>query len=771
MKHWLFVLVLASSLLAGCNLQPQMVDNPPTSLEPQATNWKMPGANSLNINPNQSAYGSTLAIGNSDNPVVSWSEFDGISYNIYVKRWNGSSWVQLGTILDVNASQNASTPSLVLLDTANNPMVSWSESDGVSDNIYVKKWNGTSWVQLGTILDANTNQNANTPSLALDSDGNPFVSWSESEGVSKNIYVKWWDGSSWNQLGTILDTNANRNADTPSLALNSSDYPIVSWSESDGSSNNIYVKRWNGNSWTQVGTILDANVNQSATSPSLALDNLNIPNVSWSESDGLSSFNVYVKRWNGSSWVQLGTILDVDASQNARNPKLALDTSGNPVVGWFENDLSHTSYVSYVKRWIDNSWQQLGGSIQADPRQPSSIRISDVALDSVGRPSTTFISSEGASNKAYIAHWNGLAWAPNDTALNFNLSAAVYNSSIARRSDDKPVVAWTEQYIGGPSNFDTNIYVKEWTGSAWNLLSGQVNHLGKSGVSPSLAVRTDNKPVVAYAEREPTSESSFVYVRRWDGLAWQDIGHRLTSPTSIRGLSLALDSSNTPIVAFATCPASCSLYVKKWNGSSWVGMDGSATPAPVYDGFITSLALALSSTGKPSVVWAGDIFSPSVNVKRWNGSSWVQLGTNVTPVLSDGVSIAVEIKSNNPVVTYMDTNLQSDTQTLYVKRWNGTTWVNYGSGAALNPTGTSAYSPSLKLRSNNQPVVAYGERNASSHFDAYVKRWNGTTWVTIADSLNYSPSESASQPSLVLKSNNNPIVSWIETRNVYVKEY
>ena len=116
-------------------------------------------------------------------------------------------------------------------------MVSWEESDGISRNIYVKRWNGSSWVQLGTFLDVNTNRNAQSPSLALDSSGNPVVSWFEHDGTSENIYVKRYNASttSWDLVGTtFLDVNTNRNAYNSSLALDSSGNPVVSWFEHDG---------------------------------------------------------------------------------------------------------------------------------------------------------------------------------------------------------------------------------------------------------------------------------------------------------------------------------------------------------------------------------------------------------------------------------------------------------------------------------------------------------------------------------------------------------
>ena len=158
-------------------------------------------------------------------------------------------WQQPGIQpLDINLAKSAdiSSRSLVL-DSSGKPVVAWTESDGTSYNIYVKRWDGTAWQQVGaTFLDANPDQNAREPAIALDSSGKPVVAWTETDGTSNNIYVKRWDGTAWQQVGaTFLDANTNQNAFSPSMALDSSGKPVVAWRESDGTSTNVYVKRLN----------------------------------------------------------------------------------------------------------------------------------------------------------------------------------------------------------------------------------------------------------------------------------------------------------------------------------------------------------------------------------------------------------------------------------------------------------------------------------------------------------------------------------------------
>ena len=312
------------------------------------TTWNSLGG-SLNISPTKNADYQVLALDSGGFPIVAWNEFDGTSNNIYVKKWNGTAWALVGTtFLDVNSNQPATNPSLAL-DSSGFPTVAWSEKDATSYNIYVKKWNGTVWNQLSmTFLNVSSGKDADNPSLALDSSGIPTVAWSEFDGTSKNIYVKKWNGSAWGLIGGLLDANLNQKAETPSLALDSGGFPTVAWREFNGTLYNIYVKKWDGTMWNQLSTPLNA-VPKDATSPSLALDSSGFPTVAWQEYDGTSN-NVYVKKWNGAMWTLLGsTFLDVNLGKGAFGPSVALDSSGIPTVAWNESD--GASYNVYVKRF------------------------------------------------------------------------------------------------------------------------------------------------------------------------------------------------------------------------------------------------------------------------------------------------------------------------------------------------------------------------------------------------------------------------------------
>ncbi len=248
----------------------------------------------LNKNPENDAQYPSISVGTDNKAVVTWQENDGTSWNVFVKRWNGTSWVQLGDSLDISIAANAQHP-VIDIGTDNNPVVAWHEETASTSRIYAKRWDGTQWVQIGGFVNVSGSKKAYMPSLALDSLNNPVISWHEAGTTSNNVYTKRWDAvsSAWVRLGTVLDISSTANAENPSLQVGPNDYPTVAWQESG----NVYVKTWDGTTWLQISKAVDVNLADSAANPTLVLRADGKPIVAWDESNSTTTSNIYVKRY------------------------------------------------------------------------------------------------------------------------------------------------------------------------------------------------------------------------------------------------------------------------------------------------------------------------------------------------------------------------------------------------------------------------------------------------------------------------------------------
>jgi len=157
-----------------------------------------------------------------------------------------------------------SSPSLSI-DSSGNPYIAWEDWSSENPEIYLVKWNGKYWINMeGQPYDgenANISNNSgysSFPSLVLDFLGNPCIAWQDTSfniyGIMEICYIR-WNGFYWtNAQGQAYNKNnikvsKNKFGRLPSLALDSSDLPNISWV---GFSNEVFYIKYDGNNWTNA---------------------------------------------------------------------------------------------------------------------------------------------------------------------------------------------------------------------------------------------------------------------------------------------------------------------------------------------------------------------------------------------------------------------------------------------------------------------------------------------------------------------------------------
>jgi hypothetical protein len=139
-------------------------------------------------------------------------------------------------------------------------------ADGIAtnDEVYLRRWNGDAWVELdgsasgGGVSD--TDDYSLWPSLAVGPDNRPVIAWSNSSNEmpqTHQIHTRYWNGVSWKALGLPFgDENGpdDGGAGQASLAVGPDGHPIVAWEQFGDTDYRVFVSRWNGAAWVQVGS-------------------------------------------------------------------------------------------------------------------------------------------------------------------------------------------------------------------------------------------------------------------------------------------------------------------------------------------------------------------------------------------------------------------------------------------------------------------------------------------------------------------------------------
>jgi hypothetical protein len=343
-----------------------------------------------------------LALTGNNRPIIAAAiqGSDNFVQGFDVYQWNDTSWQLLGGDGSFDGFEFGS----LKLDSNDNPVAGFCvNADGTLQYFYQGSWDGTEWqfLRIGgpfgwTCLRA--------PSLALNTANEAFVAYQRQSienlnGRLSEFVVGFLKDGNLQEIGQPLNTYEEDKFVVASfLALDNQENPIVAYSEANDNYNStisaypsdIYVKHWNGADWVQLGDMLDENPVDYAQNPVMAVDANNNFFVAWNEVDDLGSSNVYVKRWNGSTWQLLGGALDTALYNDARYPSLALDSQGNPIVAFAEKQ-ENTVFV-YLRQWNGNSWQTLGEPLN------SAREFFQTAQLALGKDDTPFITFIKASS-------------------------------------------------------------------------------------------------------------------------------------------------------------------------------------------------------------------------------------------------------------------------------------------------------------------------------------------------------------------------------------
>jgi hypothetical protein len=461
------------------------------------------------------SYNPSLAVAPDGRPYVAWDDGSwGRGYEIYVRRWNGSNWEEVGagSASGGGISNNDSwsyRPSLAVAPDGR-PYVAWNGSSSEDYEIYVRRWNGSSWEEVGSSSASGGGISDNSgyslyPSLAVAPDGRPYVAWCDDSGsrYQYQIYVRRWNGSIWEEVGSGSASGggiSNNWGDLlyPSLAVAPDGTPYVAWEDDSGGDSEIYVRRWNGSIWEEVGSGSASGGGISdnsgwSESPSVAVAGDGRPYVAWYDDSG-GDREIYVRCWNGSNWEEVGSgsasgggISDNDGW--SYDPSLAVAPDGRPYVAW--NDSSSGDSEIYVRRWNGSSWEEVGsgsasgGGISANDGwsyHPS------VAVAPDGRPYIAWEDDSGGDYDIYVRRSVRAFYLPlvfkdfcdpydpnedRESAWGPLASGQIIGAKICPWWDSRDVyyfyasdpVQVTIDLTNMPGHVDFDLYLWDWTGS------------------------------------------------------------------------------------------------------------------------------------------------------------------------------------------------------------------------------------------------------------------------------------------------------------------
>jgi hypothetical protein len=482
---------------------------------------------------------------------------------------------------------------------------------------------------------------------------------------SSGSSVARWNGTSWTLLGSA------GNGGVAALAIHpNGDVFAAGTFTSIGGVACSRIARWNGTTWSPLGSGIDSDVHALTIRPNGEL----IAGGIFTMAGGVATSRI--ASWNGTSWTPLGSGVDWGAV-------FALTTmpNGDVVAGGNFATAGGVSALG-IARWNGASWSAFG-----DPYEVLALAV----LPNGDLVASGYFTMVGGIPCNGIARWNGTSWSA--------LGGGVY------RANELAVAQNGDLYAGG--SFDQAggvpaLNIARWDGSGWFALAPWATDRWILAVA-----ELGNGDLVAGGTFTIIDGVPANSLARWNGTTWSAFGN----PSGVV-TRLCIMRNGDLVVAgsFSTIGGIAAANIARWNGTAWsplgAGVSGIATMLPMQNGDLVVGGTFASAGGVPAN-----------NVASWSGGAWVPMGggTNghvqALTELPNGDVVAGGAFSSAGGVGVGAGN---------IARWNGTTWSAVGSIAT--PVRALATLP------NGNPVAAAGQFVLFSPTPFVVSRWTGASW-------------------------------------------
>ncbi|XZE52908.1 GEVED domain-containing protein [Planctomycetaceae bacterium SH139] len=366
---------------------------------------------------------SPSVIATEDSTIAAWTDTRSGREQVYVARFDGTEWLPLGKdtfgggVGDPN--WNSTRPSL-MTDADGNLLVAWEKRSEIGTDILVAQYDEGSdtWVAVGDSLGetgVSQTTSATSPHLISHAVG-PVLAWTDTSTGVTQVYVRYFDGSDWIALGTSEFGDPSDVGGGISLAAPDSmvsEVQVVTdghqiaivWSQLDLGNRHIYLRELSGGVWQEIyfsGTFggVSGNFvpdgerfhNQSPTA-AFVQNELLVAWQSFSDSGGYLTSIRYVKTSN--IWNPPFPLEAFATSTHDAKPKLVSNIFDAKLL-WANDERS-----IYARRYDAGQWiESVAGDASGSGIQSGSIRIDSIVAASDPNGFATVAWIDSANNRS-----------------------------------------------------------------------------------------------------------------------------------------------------------------------------------------------------------------------------------------------------------------------------------------------------------------------------------------------------------------------------------
>jgi formylglycine-generating enzyme required for sulfatase activity len=415
-------------------------------------------------------------------------------------------------------------------------------------------------------------------------------------------------------------------------------------------------------------------------------------------------------------WIQRGVDIDGEAANDYSGSSVAMNNDGTVVaIGAYSNDGNGTdSGHTRIYAWNGTSWIQRGNDIDGEAAfDTSGYSVSlnnDGDIVAIGANGNNGNGTDSGSVRVYV--WNGSVWTQRGSDIDGEATNDASGISVSLNSDGT-VLAIGASLNDGNGTDSGHVRVYNWNGSAWTQRGSDIDGEAASDYSGQSVSLNDNGDILAigaYGNDSNGNNSGHVRVYSWNGSVWTQRGNDIDgeSANDASGFNISINSDGTILAIGAggnsdngTASGHTRVYV--WNGTSWVQRGSDIDGVAANDN--SGLSVSLNNDG--SILAIGSPYNDTngtnsghVRVYSWNGSSWTQVGDNINGETSLNYSgISVHLNGDGTILT-IGASGNSDNGAS-----SGSVRVYRLIGISFTPTPTKTLTPTPTKTPTTTPTV------------------------------------------------------------------
>jgi hypothetical protein len=344
------------------------------------------------------------------------------------------------------------------------------------------------------------------PTLAVDTTGIRYVSYTQASSGLQMVFVKRFDGSAWVSFGNgAVNAASSESASDNTLIIGANNLPVLAWNESAG----VQVARWNSTQWEKIGTDLLI-----TRPPDIAPRGVQIARsgsdyvAAWIETVLLPmpQARIAVQRFNAATGAWSGGY--VPNVSNAKTIRLAVDAAGFPTVAYVPDRGVAGDGAIQVVRQNATGWVALGGDVGPVPVANSTGLVAnygvDIRFDSAGAP-VVFGSGDGL--KLFAFRYAANAWQPltGTDGVFVSLDPATESTALMAfvRGGPEITLAYSRQQRQATGGLQFFTEFMHWDGAAWTTVGQSIRYANRT-LSPALT--SSGAPIFAAQANSLTHE-------------------------------------------------------------------------------------------------------------------------------------------------------------------------------------------------------------------------------------------------------------------------